>query len=56
MNLPGNPEVTLKRDGDTVTITNGAGGPTYHAVFAELHTVADWHRLARCVARGPWAA
>jgi uncharacterized membrane protein len=25
-----NPEVTLKRDGDTVTITNGAGGPTYH--------------------------
>jgi uncharacterized membrane protein len=25
----GNPEVTLKRDGDTVTITTGAGGSTY---------------------------
>jgi hypothetical protein len=25
----GNPEVTLKRDGDTATITTGAGGSTY---------------------------
>jgi uncharacterized membrane protein len=31
-----NPEVAMKRDGDTVTITNGAGGPTYrYQVVAE---------------------
>ena len=31
-----NPGVTMKREGDTVTITNGAGGPTYrYRVVAE---------------------
>jgi hypothetical protein len=31
-----NPGVTMKRDGDTVTITNGAAGPTYrYRVAAE---------------------
>jgi uncharacterized membrane protein len=31
-----NPGVTMERDGDTVTITNGAGGPTYrYQVAAE---------------------
>ncbi|HEX9126025.1 MAG TPA: hypothetical protein VF948_06460 [Methylomirabilota bacterium] len=31
-----NPEVVMKRDGDTVMITNGAGGPTYrYQVVAE---------------------
>jgi carbamoylphosphate synthase small subunit len=34
-----NPEVVMKRDGDTVIITNGAGGPT--------------HRYQVVAARGP---
>ena len=29
-----NPDVTMRREGDTVTITNGAGGPRYRYVVA----------------------
>jgi len=29
-----NRDVTMQREGDTVSITNGAGGPTYQYVVA----------------------
>jgi len=30
----GDPDVTMKREGDTVTVTNGTGGPTCRYVVA----------------------
>lgn len=42
-----NPDVTMKREGDTVTITNGAGGPVYrYAVAAERGPILLLRRVA----------